>query len=164
MLFVNICHRHWLFSARGFPSEFPSGHSGTSGIAVPLPLGCPALRVPRNARGVLGCALRFRPREFPPSTKKIALKAIFICISPKIIVSLHPQFHAGEVCASSAGVADILKRRLLTLCSDALKLRNFHICIQDLATVDVLRDIDYPPCAYWCGTPFAYMRMRTRVP
>ena len=23
-------------------------------------------------------------------------------------------------------------------------------CVQDLATVDVLRDIDYPPCAYWC--------------
>ena len=43
-----------------------------------------------------------------------------------------------------------IKRRLLTLCSDALKLRNFHICIQDLATVDVLRDIDYPSCAYWC--------------
>ena len=43
-----------------------------------------------------------------------------------------------------------IKRRLLTLCSDALKLRNFHICIQDLATVDVLRDIDYPSCGYWC--------------
>ena len=47
VLFVNICHRHWLFSARGFPREFPSGHSGTSGIAIPLPLGCPALRGPR---------------------------------------------------------------------------------------------------------------------
>ena len=23
VLFVNICHRHWLFSARGFPREFP---------------------------------------------------------------------------------------------------------------------------------------------
>ena len=51
--------------------------------------------VPDNARGVLGCTLRFRPREIPPSTKKIALKAIFICIYAKIIVSLHPQFHAG---------------------------------------------------------------------
>ena len=47
VLFVNICHRHWLFSARGYPREFPSGHSGTSNIAVPLPLGCPALRSPR---------------------------------------------------------------------------------------------------------------------
>ena len=25
VLFVNICHRHWLFSARGYPREFPSG-------------------------------------------------------------------------------------------------------------------------------------------
>lgn len=47
VLFVNICHRHWLFCPRGFPREFPSGHSGTSGTAVPLPLGCPALREPR---------------------------------------------------------------------------------------------------------------------
>ena len=45
--------------------SFPSGHSGTSGIAVPLPLGCPALRGPRNARGVLGCTLRFRLRDSP---------------------------------------------------------------------------------------------------
>ena len=65
VLFVNICHRHWLFSARGYPREFPSGHSGTSDIAVPLPLGCPALRGPRNDCGVLGCALRFRPRDSP---------------------------------------------------------------------------------------------------
>ena len=64
----------------------------------------------------------------------------------------------------SRGFQDIFKRRLLTLCSDALKLRNFHICIQDLATVDVLRDIDYPSCAVGIGTPFAYMHMRTRVP
>ena len=65
VLFVNICHRHWLSSARGFPREFPSGHSGTSGTAIPLPLGCPALRDPRNARGVLGRTLRFRPRVSP---------------------------------------------------------------------------------------------------
>ena len=63
--FVNICHRHWLSSARGFPREFPSGHSGTSGMAVPLPLCCYTMRGPRNARGVLGCALRFRPRDSP---------------------------------------------------------------------------------------------------
>ena len=25
VLFVNICHRQWLSSARGFPREFPSG-------------------------------------------------------------------------------------------------------------------------------------------
>ena len=34
---------------------------------------------------------------------------------------------------------------------------------QDLATIDVLRDIDYPSCAYY-GTAFAYVYMRTRVP
>ena len=82
VLFVNICHRYWLFSARGFPHEFPS---------VLLPLCCYALRGPRNARGVLGCTLRFRPREFPIYKQKIALKAIFICIYAKIIVSLHPK-------------------------------------------------------------------------
>jgi hypothetical protein len=51
--------------------------------------------VPDNARGVLGCTLRFRPREIPPSTKKIALKAIFICIYAKIIVSLHRNSTPG---------------------------------------------------------------------
>ena len=60
---------------------------------------------------------------------------------------MHPQFHAGDVCASSAGVADIFKRRLLALCSDVQKCRSFNH-VQDLATIDVLRDIDYPSCAY----------------
>ena len=63
----------------------------------------------------------------------------------------------------SRGFQDIFKRRLLTLCSDVMKCRSFKVS-SDLATIDVLRDIDYPPCAYWCGTPFAYMRMRTRIP
>ena len=66
------------------------------------------------------------PARNPIYKQKIALKAIFICIYAKIIVSLHPQFHAGDVCASSAGVADILKRRLLTLCSDCQKSRKFQ--------------------------------------
>ena len=60
---------------------------------------------------------------------------------------MHPQFHAGDVCTSSAGVADIFKRRLLALCSDYQKCRKFQY-IQDLATIDVLRDINYPSCAY----------------
>ena len=89
VLFVNICHRHWLFSARRFPREFPSGHSGISGIAVPLPLGCPALRGYRNARGVLGCTLRFRPREILIYKQKIAPAVIFICIIQKKILPLH---------------------------------------------------------------------------
>ena len=44
-------------------------------------------------------------------------------------------------------VADIFKRRLLALCSDYQKCRKFQY-IQDLATIDVLRDINYPSCAY----------------
>ena len=34
---------------------------------------------------------------------------------------------------------------------------------KNLATIDVLRDIDYPSCAYF-GTCFAYIRVRIRVP
>ena len=139
VLFVNICHRHWLFSARGFPREFPS---------VLLPLCCYALRGPRNARGVLGCALRFRPREFPrliplhstPSTIKITPKVIFICISAKNVVSLHPKVQrrgleggrcplseSQTICQiPSRGFQDIFKRRLLTLRSDVQKSRKFQ--------------------------------------
>ena len=50
----------------------------------------------------------------------------FICPYQKIVVYLRSQFHAGDVCASSAGVADIFKRRLLTLCSDVVKSRKFQ--------------------------------------
>ena len=71
---------------------------------------------------------------------------------------MRSQFHAGDVCTLSAGVADILRRRLLALCSDELKSRKFQY-IQDLATIDVLRDIDCPSCAIY-GASFAYMRMR----
>ena len=46
------------------------------------------------------------------------------------------------------GFQDILKRRLLALCSDESKCRKFRKKNQDLATIDVLRDIDYPSCAY----------------
>ena len=83
--------------------------------------------VPETLVAFWGALCGSARKNSPSSTKKIALKAIFICIYAKIIVSLHPQFHAGDVCASSAGVADILKRRLLTLCSGELKLRNFQI-------------------------------------
>ena len=76
----------------------------------------------------------------------------------KNVVYLRSQFHAGDVCTLSAGVADILRRRLLALCSDELKSRKFQY-IQDLATIDVLRDIDCPSCAIY-GASFAYMRMR----
>ena len=63
----------------------------------------------------------------------------------------------------SRGFQDIFKRRLLALCSDESKCRKFRKKNQDLATIDALRDIDYPSCAYF-GMPFAYMHTRTRVP
>ena len=53
--------------------------------------------------------------------------AFFFWHFQKKVVYLHPQFHAGDVCTSSAWVADIFKRRLLTLCSDSMKLRNFQL-------------------------------------
>ena len=63
----------------------------------------------------------------------------------------------------SRGFQDIFKRRLLTLCSDVQKCRSFNH-VQDLATVDVLRDIDYPSCAYWCWYVFCvYTYTHTRT-
>ena len=64
--------------------------------------------------------------------------------------------------ATGGGFCRHIEKAFIALCSDNLKCRSFRN-IQDLATVDALRDIDYPSCAYF-GTPFAYMRMRARVP
>ena len=55
-----------------------------------------------------------------------------------------------------------IKKAFIALCSGWQKSRKF-LPDKNLATIDVLRDIDYPSCAYF-GTPFAYMHMRTRVP
>ena len=63
----------------------------------------------------------------------------------------------------SGGFCRHIKKAFIALCSDTLKSRKFQY-IQDLATIDVLRDIDYPSCAYFFGTSFAYIRMRMRVP
>ena len=91
-------------------------------------------------------------------------KVHFFCSIQNKFVPLHREPAPGMSVHRQRRVADILKRRLLTLCSDALKLRNFHICIQDLATVDVLRDIDYPSCAYWCWYIFCvYVYAHTRT-
>ena len=46
-----------------------------------------------------------------------------------------------------------IKKAFITLCSDELKSRKF-LEFQDLATIDVLRDIDCPSCLYF-GTSFA---------
>ena len=52
-----------------------------------------------------------------------------------------------DVCASAEGFADIFKRRLLRSVLTLRNLANFRN-VRDLATIDVLRDIDYPSCAY----------------
>ena len=57
-----------------------------------------------------------------------AFFSFFSCPYQKNVVYLRSQFHAGDVCASSAGVADIFKRRLLALCSDYQKSRKFQLC------------------------------------
>ena len=44
----------------------------------------------------------------------------------KKVVSLQPQTCAGDVCTSSAEGSRHIKRRLLALCSDALKSRKFQ--------------------------------------
>ena len=65
----------------------------------------------------------------------------------KKVVPLQPQTCAGDVCTSSAEGSRHIKRRLLALCSDSMKSRKF-LPDKNLATIDVLRDIDYPSCAY----------------
>ena len=62
----------------------------------------------------------------------------------------------------SRGFQDILKRRLLR---SVLTLRNVAVSkyLQDLATIDALRDIDYPSCAYLVRHLRIYV-LRTRVP
>lgn len=51
--------------------------------------------VPDNVCGVLGCTLCFRPREFPPSTKKIASKAIFLAFLQKLLYLCTRKLNAG---------------------------------------------------------------------
>ena len=62
----------------------------------------------------------------------------------------------------SRGFQDIFKRRLLRSVLTVRNLANFKNN-QDLATIDALRDIEYPSCAYY-GMSFAHMHMRVRAP
>ena len=60
----------------------------------------------------------------------------------------------------SRGFQDIFKRRLLRSVLTVRNLANFKNN-QDLVTVDVLRDIDYPSCAYLvCLLRINLVRMR----
>ena len=86
----------------------------------------------------------------------------YSCLIQKKVLPLQRETQRRDVCASAEGFADILKRRLLRSVLTLRNLANFRN-VRDLATIDVLRDIDYPSCAYF-GTSFAYIRMRTRVP
>ena len=60
-------------------------------------------------------------------------------------------------------VADILKRRLLRSVLTNRNLANFEKKNQDLATIDVQRDIDYPSCAYLGSLFVLYMHAHTRT-
>ena len=86
----------------------------------------------------------------------------YICISAKIIVPLHREPAPRDVCTSSAEGSRHNKRRLLR---SVLTLRNVAVSkyLQDLATIDALRDIDYPSCAYLVRHLRIYV-LRTRVP
>ena len=99
---------------------------------------------------------------FTPSTKKIALKAIFICIYAKKSVSLHPQFHAGGLRIFRLGFADILKRRLLRFVLTS-EMSQFQPCsgLSNGRCPTGYRLILLVPIG---GTSFAYMCMRARVP
>ena len=115
------------------------------------------------------------PYSLRPPLKKSHQNAIFICIYAKIIVSLHPKAQrrgleggrcplseSQTICQiPSHGFQDIFKRRLLTLCSGDLKLRNFHL----YAGLSNGRCPTGYRLSLLClfGTSFAYMRMRTRV-
>ena len=85
-----------------------------------------------------------------------------ICACAFFVVPLHREPAPGNVCTSSAEGSRHIKRRLLALCSDLLKCRKFQY-IQDLATIDALRDIDYPSCAYLVCILRIYL-LRIRVP
>ena len=61
-------------------SSYPPFPSGT---AVPLPLGCPALRGPRNARGVFGVHFAVPPARNPLSLTKNHPKSDFYLVNSK---------------------------------------------------------------------------------
>ena len=89
---------------------------------------------------------RFPSREIPIYKQKIAPAVIFIWSCQKNVVYLHRNSTPGMSARHRLGWQTYLKgvywRSVLT----SWNLANFRN-IQDLATIDVLRDIDYPSCA-----------------
>ena len=78
---------------------------------------------------------------------KNSKKAIFICSIQNNSLPLHREPAPRDVCTSSAEGSRHIKKAFIALRSDVQKCRSFNH-VQDLATIDVLRDIDYPSCAY----------------
>ena len=70
-----------------------------------------------------------------------------ICAFAFFVVPLHREPAPGMSAHRWRRVADIFKRRLLTLRSDVQKSRKFQQYPRNSATIDVLRDIDYPSSA-----------------
>jgi hypothetical protein len=101
VLFVNICHRYWLFSARGYPHEksppffvhYPENIRGYPCVPPPVMLLPVVWQITSSLSSHLVphfwlCALLFRPREIPIYKQKIALKCDFSCIYQKKTVPL----------------------------------------------------------------------------
>ena len=95
----------------------------------------------------------------------MAKKVNFSCTYTFFLLPLQRETQRRDVCTSAEGFADILKRRLLALCSDTSKLRNFQVS-SDLATIDVLRDIRLSLlCLFWyafCVYAYAHTRTLTK--
>ena len=74
----------------------------------------PSANLPSNSQ-----PLHPTPYTLLPKSHNFNNFCDFSCPYQKNVVYLRSQFHAGDVCASSAGVADILKKAFIALCSDS---------------------------------------------
>ena len=97
-------------------------------------------------------------------TTKSAFFVYIIWYIQKKIVILHREPAPGMSVHRQRRVADILKRRLLRSVLTIRNLANFN-CMQDLATVDALRDIRLSLlCQLWyVFCVYTYVNTRTLV-
>ena len=77
VLFVNICHRHWLFSARGFPREFPLVPFRSPSSLLLCSAGSPK----RSWR--LGVRFALPPARIPPHPLKKSPQKRFLFVQVK---------------------------------------------------------------------------------
>ena len=100
---------------------------------------------------------------------KLALERFFCefqqksCINHNYFVPLHREPAPRDVCTSLAEGSRHIENAFIALCSDKQKSRKFRKKNQDLATIDVQRDIDYPSCAYLGSLFVLYMHAHTRT-